>query len=141
MNLETLGDVAARAATASFRSKGDMFAYWQDSFTAVQSEWVRIRQLSPIVSSVFDSDRIGKSEKLSFDLVDYACDIERATETALKDAPELQRIWFQLAQGEAADPKLAQSCTAKCGRVYAARRLEPWKYHVRDKHPKRNGVR
>ncbi len=137
MNLETLSDVAQRAAASSFRSKADLLAYYANSFTATVEEWSRIRQLSPIVASTFDPDGLDRSKRLTYDLIDYLTDIERATETALKDEPALQTVWFQLAHGEAANPKLTTRIIERCGRIYAARRLEPWKYHQHDRYPKR----
>lgn len=130
MNSAVLSDVVESAAS-SFRSKGELLAYFQNSFNAVVAEYVRIKQLSPVVASTFDPEGTDRSDKLTFDLVGYAVDIERATESALRDSPELQQTWFALAQGQPADPKLAHRVIEKCGRIYSARRLEPWRYWSR----------
>lgn len=139
MNSAVLLDVAESAAS-SFRSKGELLAYFQKSFNAVVAEYVRIKQLSPVVASVYDPEGFGRSARLTYDLIGYLADIERATETALRDKPELQRVWFQLAQGLPTDSRLAQQTTQACGRIYAGRKLEPWKYHQRDRYRKRKAA-
>jgi hypothetical protein len=137
MQLARQSDVAEPGAASSFRSRADLQAHYANSFTATVAEYVRIKQLSPIVASVYDPEGFGRSERLTFDLIGYICDIERATETALRDQPALQAVWFQLALNRPADPKLAHQCIQACGRVYSGRRLEPFRYYRRDRYPKR----
>ena len=134
-------DVAERVATPSIRSRADLQAHYANSFTATVGEYVRIRQLSPVVAHQIDPNPVVRSVRLSYDHLDYVVDIERATEAALREKPELQRAWFQLALGEPVDTGLAQHCIQACGRVYAGRKLEPFRYYRRDRYPKRKGTR
>jgi hypothetical protein len=66
--------------------------------------------------------------KLSANAIHYKVDIERATELALADEPELQRVWFAMLAGETSDSRLEQEVVSRCGRIYADRELAPWFY-------------
>ena len=133
-------DEAEPGATSLFRSRAGLQAHYANSFTATVAEYIRIRQLSPVVAHQIDPHPVVRSVRLSYDHIDYAVDIERATETALRDQPALQAVWFELALNRPANPKLAHQCIQACGRVYAGRRLEPFRYYQRDRYPKRRAA-
>lgn len=138
LNSETLPNPASQKG---FTSKRDMLAYFQDVFTATVDEYVRIRQLSPVIAHQLDPDPTVRSEKITYSLIDYAVDIEHATEAALKGRQELQCVWFDLAQKKPVDMRLAQEVGDRCGRFYAARKLEPWKYYRRNRYPQHRAER
>lgn len=139
-HLEVLSDVAHRAAPSSFRSRAELLAHFENSFTATVMQYSKLKTSSPIVASCCDPDGLDRSERLTPDAIEYLADIENATRCALRDKPQLEGVWFALALGQPTEPKLAQQCMEACGRVYAARGLEPWKYHQRDRYPKRRAA-
>ena len=124
----------------TFRSRAEMLAAWSDVFKAVVVEYVRLKSLCPIVSMTWDPLVSDRSQRLSCESIDYICDIEHATESALKDRPELQKTWFQLALKQPADPTLCQQCIEATGRIYTARRLAPWQYWRRNRYPQRRAA-
>jgi hypothetical protein len=102
--------------------------YHEKSALAVIEAYGRIRQLSPVVSSSPDPDPIKRSEKLTYTLIDYCADVESATERALANQPELQRVWFDIALDKPAAANLRNKVLQACGRMYTARGLAPWQY-------------
>jgi hypothetical protein len=122
-------------------TRAELYEHYELVFYAVAKEYARLRALSPVVASIVDPDGIGKSTKLTFDSVNYAVDIERATEKALESRLDLQAAWFCLALDEPVNPKLARDTITQCGRIYSARKLAPWHYHKPNKYPQKQGAR
>lgn len=118
-------------------TRAELDAHYQKVFHAVVAEYVKLKALSPIVASSIDPDGIGKSTKLTYGNIDYIVDIESATEKALENRLDLQATWFCLALGEAVAPKLARETISRCGRLYVARGLAPWKYHKSNRYTHR----
>jgi hypothetical protein len=121
--LEQITTQAAFRITARERA-----LYYEKAALAVIEGYARIRQLQPIVASNPDPDPIKRSEKLTYNFIDYCADVESATEKALANQPELQRVWFDIALDKPVAANLRNKVLQTCGRVYAGRALEPWKY-------------
>lgn len=111
-----------------WRSQQERELYYERVALVVIEKYVEVRSLSPLVASIIDPDHAGKSTKLTFNHLDYIADIEMATERALAHLPNLQAAWFALAKGDPIAADLRTDVLQRCGRIYAARRLEPWKY-------------
>ncbi|SFS10798.1 hypothetical protein SAMN05421771_1849 [Granulicella pectinivorans] len=118
-------------------SKRDLLERYENACMAVICEYVRIRSLSPIIASQIDPEPTNQPQKLTFDLVGYAVDIEKATEKALEGRPDLQRNWFQLAFGEPVVAAPKKELFLRCGRLYIARNLAPSRYWLRDRYAHR----
>lgn len=118
----------AAEASAVRRTKQEQAIYYEKATRAVIENYVRVRQLSPIVASNPDPDPAKRSEKLTYDLINWCADVEMATEQALAGRSDLQSAWFSLGLEQPITPALEREVLQKCGRLYAARRLEPWKY-------------
>jgi hypothetical protein len=114
--------------SAANHTKQERAAYYEKAALAVITEYLRIKSLSPIVASNPDPEPLTRSQRLTFDLVGYAVDIEHATEKALEGRPDLQSVWFSIALGEPVQAALRNEVSWRCGRIYSARRIEPWKY-------------
>jgi hypothetical protein len=122
-------------------SKKELFEHYKDSFCAVVAEYTRVKQLSPVVAANYDPENFGRSTKLHPGLIDWLVDVEHATTEALRDRPDLQAAWFKIALEEPVDLHLERQTIERCGRFYVARKLEPYRYHFRDRYPKRKGAR
>jgi hypothetical protein len=118
----------AAHATSNTFTKRERFAHYADIVNAIIHEYVRIKNLSPIVAQTFDPHPVTTSQKLTLNVIGYKIDIENATEQALKDRLDLQAAWFGMALGERVPPELRQEVIWACGRLYAARFLQPWAY-------------
>lgn len=139
MELTKSYDVAERAA--SIRSQRDLYEYYHSIFQDVTQAYVRTKQLPLVVSHPFDhDDPNGLNERLTVDGIHFACDVERITESALKDDLEKQAAWFSLVAGEMAPSKLAKVVVLRCGRLYAARGLQPSRYFRQNRYPKKLGT-
>jgi len=103
----------------------------------VIAEYVRLKSLPPLVASCVDPEETKLPEKLTFGLVEYIADIETATERALENRPDLQASWWHLALGEAVDQRQRNEVIWRCGRLYHAREIAPWRYWVRNKYAHR----
>lgn len=134
------GDTIDRARHHIF-SKKELFEHYRDSFHAVVEEYVRVRHLSPVVAQNYDPESVGRSTKLHTGLIDWLVDVENATTEALKDRLELQTTWFKIALEEPVDVHLERETTERCGRLYVSRKLEPYRYHFRDRYPQKQGQR
>lgn len=121
----------------SVKSKGELFTQYLDIFNAVTEAYVYTKSLSLVVAHRLDDDPTTRSEKLTVDGIHFAIDVQHATEEALKNEPELQSAWFAFVAGEKVEPKISQQLVWKCGRIYEARKLAPWKYFVINRYPKR----
>lgn len=132
-NEENLRNLSAPVDRTDHRrntwTRAELQDHYQNVFSAVVAEYVKLRALSPVVASVVDPEGIGKSAKLSYDAINHIVDIENATTKALENRLDLQAAWFCLALGEAVAPKLARETVTRCGRLYVARELAPWYYH------------
>jgi len=123
------------------RSKVELYEKYEGIFQAVTKAYLHIKQLSPLIACQADpNDPTSRSEKLTTDAINFAVDVERSTERALSDSPELQAVWFRLVAGETVAPKLAKQTTILCGRVYSANKLEPWRYFRHNKYPERRAT-
>lgn len=109
-------------------TKREQALYRERTALAVIAEWVRIRSLEPVIAHCIDPDPVQRSQRLSYDLIGFACDIELATEKALANEPELQRTWLNIAQDKPVSANLRNKVLQACGRVYVGRGLEPWRY-------------
>ncbi|WP_047495858.1 hypothetical protein [Terriglobus sp. TAA 43] len=118
---------AAQAESEAF-TKRERFAHYEDITNAVIREYVRIKSLHPVIAQSFDPNPVTASQKLTLDLIGYKIDIEKATEYALKDRLDLQVTWFSLALDKPVSPELREEVIWKCGRIYGARNLAPWRY-------------
>lgn len=114
--------------SAARRTKQEQNAYYEKAAIAVIEAYARIRQLSPVVASNLDPDPVKRSEKLTYNLLDWCVDIESGTAKALVNLPELQRVWFEIAFGNPVAAGQRNEVLQRCGRIYAARGLEPWRY-------------
>jgi hypothetical protein len=104
------------------------FSFQKALFEQVAQSYVETKNLSPVTASNPDIDA-PLSKKLSFIAVDFLVDVERATEQALKDFPDLQKTWFQLVNGDLnVDPKLAEITIRLTAMVYHERSLDPALY-------------
>lgn len=110
------------------RTKQERALYYEKAALAIIAEYARVRQLSPIAASNMDPDPVRHSDKLTYALIEWLADVELATEAALANLPELQHAWFQLALEEPIPAAQKNEVCFRCGRVYAARHLEMWKY-------------
>ena len=120
------------------RSKSELYEKYERCFQAVTKSYTHIKSLAPIVAcQISNDDPTSRSEKLTIDGIHFTVDVERATERALSDRPELQPVWFRLVAGETVEPKLARQTITICGRIYAANKLEPWRYFRRNRYPQR----
>lgn len=127
--------------SGSIRSKSELLEKYGNVFRSVTESYVHTKCLSPIVAHQIDSDDpTSRSEKLTVDAIHFAADVERSTERALSDRPELQAVWFRLVAGETVAPKLAKEVITLCGRVYTANKLEPWRYFRRNRYPERRSA-
>ena len=72
-----------------------------------------------------DSDR---ARRWTPDGAHFTCDVERVTEATLKDRPDLQVVWFLLAQGFPADKALSHEVVRICAGAYARKGLDPGRY-------------
>jgi len=127
--------------SGSIRSKSELFEKYERCFQAVTKSYTHIKSLAPIVAcQISNDDPTSRSEKLTIDGIHFTVDVERSTERALSDRPELQAVWFRLVAGEIVAPKLAKEVITLCGRVYAANKLEPWRYFRRNKYPERRAT-
>jgi hypothetical protein len=98
-------------------------------FEAVAKAYTTIKNSHPVVASNPDTDAPSQSRPLTFAGIEYAVDVDNATETALKDQPRLQAAWFQLIAGDTTvDPTLAIRIIRACGTVYDSRGLDPGEY-------------
>lgn len=118
---------AARATSNEF-TKRERFAHYEDITNAVIREYVRIKSLHPVIAQSFDPSPVTTSQKLTLDLIGYKIDIEKATEYGLKDRLDLQSSWFLIALDKTVSPELRDEVIWKCGRIYSARNLAPWRY-------------
>lgn len=122
-------------------TKKELEEHYRDSFRAVIEEYVKVRQYSPVVSSTFDPDGLDHSHKLTYASIDWLIDVERATEVALKDKPDLQKTWFAIAFEQPVDKGLEIETANRCGRFYVSRKLEPWRYHLKNRYPQKRAIR
>lgn len=121
------GDV--QSATSKHESRRERFARYDDIVNAVIRKYIEIKSLSPVVASCIDPETTKQSQRLSFEAIGYATDIERATERALgTDRLDLQAAWFNMALGQPVKPTLRNEVVWRCGRIYSARDLAPWSY-------------
>lgn len=118
----------AAEESAARRTRYEQAIYYEKAAREVINAYARVKRLSPVVSSNPDPDPTKRSLKLTYNLVDWCADIESATERALAGRPDLQSAWFSIGLDQPISPALESEVLQKCGRVYAARRLEPWKY-------------
>ena len=110
------------------RSRHEQTAYYEKVAIVVIEAWARIRQLEPVVASNPDPDPTKRSERLSYSLIDWVVGIERVTEQALANRFDLQEAWFSIALEKPVDERQRNETLQRCGRMYAARGLEPWRY-------------
>lgn len=120
-------DRIAEQASARITARERALYYERTALTVIEG-YARIRQLEPVVASNPDPDPIKRSEKLTYNLIDFCADVELATEKALANQPELQRVWFAIALEKPVAANLRNKVLQACGRVYVGRGLEPWKY-------------
>lgn len=101
-------------------------------FYAVVESYAEIRSSHPLAACNYDPDAEMQNHPLSFASIDHATDIERATEFALKGHPELEKVWFQLLNGDATINGFKSMQVIKlCAPIYESRGLEPWTYRRR----------
>ena len=103
----------------------------REIFHAVLRSYREIFEYQPLTACNIDPQRPAAMRKLSANAIHLKIDIERATELALANEPELQRVWFAMLTGETSDSRLAREVVTRCGRVYAERELAPWRYFKR----------
>lgn len=124
-----------------FRSRAERDQHYSDVFRSVVQQYVEIVQLPRVSAIQIDRDAPSRSRRLTSDDIHFKIDVERATEYALGGRPELEPVWFRLAANEIGiDQQQAAAVIHLCGRLYAARRLEPSKYYHRNAYPHRQAV-
>jgi len=74
---------------------------------SVIKSYVLIKALPVVCCCDSDPDATNHSIKWKPDYAHYLADVEQATEAALKDLPELQKVWFAIALGESVKDYLA----------------------------------
>jgi hypothetical protein len=116
------------AQRAAQRSHRERLAYYEKAAISTIETYTKTRTFQPLVSSNPDPYPTNRSIKLSFNLIDFCADVELATEKALAEKPELQKAWFDIALGNDVPLDLRSKVLQTCGRAYAARKIEPWKY-------------
>lgn len=110
----------------------DRYTHQKRYFEAVVSCYTEIRESHPLAACNYDPEAETRNHPLCASSVEHAVDIERATEFALKDHPELESVWFQLAANDPAVNGLsAMKVVRLCSKVYKQRQLEPWSYRRR----------
>jgi hypothetical protein len=118
---------------AEKRTKREQAVFYEKAALETIAAWVKIRSLAPIVSSNPDPDPIKRSERLSYPMIDWVCDIESATSKALANLPNLQLCWFDIALEKPVIASQRYEVLQKCGREYSARELMPWVYWQRSR--------
>lgn len=78
-------------------------------------------------------DKTKRPTKLGPLAIDFTADVEIATEAALKDRPDLQAAWLELAQEHSTNRTVAKEVIHRCGAEYTRRGLDPKEYftHVK----------
>lgn len=98
-------------------------------FNAVTKAYITVKNLHPVVASDPDIDSPKQARPLTYEKIEFAVDVENATEAAIKDQPRLQATWLQLAAGDTTvDPALAMRTIRACAKVYENRGLDPGIY-------------
>jgi len=95
-------------------------------FKSVVGGYVEAKKMPPICAT--NSDDENRNRKLGPLTIHFLVDVELATEAALKDRPDLQRAWFELAQDHPVEPAVAKETIHRCGAMYTARGLMPKQY-------------
>lgn len=113
----------------------ERFQHYQNVFRAVTEAYERTRRLSPVAAH--QTDPTSHSKRLLPDSVNFVVDIQHATEKALESRLDLQDAWFKIVAGEPVEAKTTREVISRCGRLYSARKLQPWKYFVRDRYAHR----
>lgn len=127
--------------TTRFRSRAERDQCYSKVFHSVVKLYVEVVQISPVSAIQIDRDAPSRSRRLTSDDIHFRVDVERATEYALRGRLELEPVWFRLAANEVGiDQKQAAAVIHLCGRLYAARGLEPRKYYRRNNYPHRKAV-
>jgi hypothetical protein len=107
--------------------KSEQTAAFRDIFDAVTSAYVEMRSRPVMAASTLNPDPSSDevNRKWTPSVAHFCIDVERLTEKALVDEPELQAAWFLLAAGDEVnvDPKTAQTVIARCARLYKSRKL------------------
>lgn len=110
----------------------ETYAHQRRYFESVVGCYREIRESHPIAACNYDPEAETRNHPLCASSVEHAVDIERATEFALKDHPELESAWFQLlANDPVVNGLKAMKVVRLCSKVYKQRQLEPWSYRRR----------
>ena len=129
-NQESKRGVDTRASQRTLSAR-ERYEFDKEAFLAVTTAYVRKRQLSPVVSMNLDPTPGVTSKRLTPDDITYCVDCERATEYALNGRIDLQTGWFALVAGETVPANVARQVIERCGRLYRARNLQPWRYFAK----------
>jgi hypothetical protein len=83
--------------------------------------------LHPVQAARWDNSA-NQTRSLGPRVVEFCADVELAIAAALKDAPELEGTIKAIVEEQATNPKLEFKVEQACGKVFAARQLQPFKY-------------
>ena len=100
--------------------------------TTVIDAYQQLLDLPPLAALQFAHDEL-RPRLYSGAAIDYKLDIERATESALRE-PAAQAAWFALLQGQPVDPDVETRVVTKCARLYHKRGLHPRRYFKPNRH-------
>lgn len=96
-------------------------ADYEDVFYRTAQTYCLIRSYPPVAAASYDPNPNSRPHRWTPALAVFLADVEKATELSLRDNPEGQSVWFQLAAGEVVKNKIAHQVIQRCGRLYAAR--------------------
>lgn len=124
-----------------FTSRRDYEDYLDRVFRSTVSQYVEVIQLPAICAIQIDRESPSRSRRWTPQDAHYKCDVEHATEIALRDRIDLQQAWFRLvAEDATVHQKETEEVISRCGRLYAARGLSPWTYYRENRYPRRKAV-
>ena len=101
------------------------------TFRSVTAAYVDCCQRSATTAHSIDPDSPQTPNKWSPESAHFKADIESATLRALGTDLGLQAAWWNLVLGERCPAHIAEQVVDRCGRIYAARFLEPQTYFRR----------
>jgi hypothetical protein len=89
----------------------------------VMKLYVSSRNLPAVIAVEIDEDAVSRSSRWSPQVCHFMCDVELATEKALRNSQELQDAWFKLAAGETVPATIAEQVYSRVGKIYQLRGL------------------
>jgi hypothetical protein len=97
------------------------------AFASTIESYLAIRFRHPVQCVNLDETQ-PRSKGLNNTAIDFRIDTEHAIEFALRNTPELHETVLGIINDEPVDAKLAAEVMDKCGKIFAARGLEPYRY-------------